>query len=212
MSCNHHPAVESLLQHASGKTSGLQHLMIRLHCKVCDHCDKVVTEFESLGGETLESLSDTPLQVGAFQALMKRIQSNADVTEVDSNRSDYAHLIEKILGREGKADKLNWHWRTKRFAEIPLPTEDKGFDAKLIYFKKGMKVPRHTHRDKEYTLVLSGAFSDDSGEYKRGDYVYKTSHDEHSPVATSDCICLAVTTQPLKFTGTFGPVLNWFLN
>ena len=212
MSCNHHPAVEALLQYASGKTTGLQHLMIRLHCKVCDECDKVVNEFENLGGETLENLSDTPLNIGAFQALMNRIKSLQDNESVETNDENYAHLIDKILGREGKADQLNWHWRTKRFAEIPLPTDDANFDAKLIYFKKGMKVPRHTHRDKEYTLVLSGAFADDAGEYKRGDYVFKSSHDEHSPVATSDCICLAVTTQPLKFTGTFGPVLNWFLN
>lgn len=212
MSCNHHPSVESLLHYSSGQTSGLQQLMIRLHCRVCNDCDKIVNEFENLGGEALEQLNDSHINAGAFQALMDRINNEAESATNRVDQEDYVHLIEKILGREGKADQLNWHWRTKRFAEIPLPTEDSSFDAKLIYFKKGMKVPRHTHRDKEYTLVLSGAFADDAGEYKRGDYVFKSSHDEHSPVATSDCICLAVTTQPLKFTGTFGPVLNWFLN
>lgn len=123
--------------------------------------------------------------------------------------NDYLQVLEQIL-LKGASKGLNWHWRTKRFAEIPLPTNDDSFDGKLIYFKKGMKVPQHTHRDKEYTLVLSGAFSDDKGTYSRGDYISKSRVDEHAPIAESDCICFAVTTEPLKFTGTFGPVLNWF--
>jgi putative transcriptional regulator len=161
-------------------------------------------------------MPDATLSNQAFSQLMARIQqseSNAagNKRQESIDPEDRFHqLIEEIFVK-GNSDKLNWHWRTKRFAEIRLPVNDESFEAKLIYFKRGMKVPRHTHRDKEITLVLKGAFSDNTGLYQKGDYVCRTQEHEHSPIAESDCICLAITTEPLKFTGTFGPVLNWFL-
>ncbi|NVJ50284.1 MAG: cupin domain-containing protein [Gammaproteobacteria bacterium] len=210
MSCNHHPSAQALIQYAAGNVAGLQRLMIKLHCKVCSGCQSAVDQFEEIGGATLDNLSDTPVAADSFAQIMSKIHSMDEAVSV-ADEQPYAQMIEKILTR-GVSDKLNWHWRTKRFAEIILANEASGEEAKLIYFKKGMRVPQHTHTDKEYTLVLKGAFADDSGEYRRGDYVCKSALDEHAPRATSDCICLAITTSPLKFTGTFGPVLNWFLN
>lgn len=210
MSCNHHPGAELLLQFASGKLKGSMGLMVSLHTQVCESCKAVVTEMESIGGSMINGLENAKISDDAFSELMRKIDaSNQADSTLPEPQFDYAEVTRKIL-LEGSVSKLNWQWRTKRFAELPLPTNDDNFEAKLIYFKKGMKVPRHTHRDKEYTLVLTGAFSDESGVYKRGDYISKSQVDEHTPFAESDCVCLAVTTQPLKFTGTFGPVLNWF--
>ncbi len=210
-SCQHHPGAELLLHYASGQLTGLQRLMVKLHLKACTSCEEVVNELESVGGASLESMSDANLSENAFEQLMARIQQSESDNKVTATEPNFDQLIENIFSK-GTSDGLNWHWRTKRFAEIILPVNDESYEAKLIYFKKGMKVPRHTHRDKEMTLVLKGAFSDDSGIYQKGDYVCRTTEHEHAPVAESDCICLAITTQPLKFTGTFGPVLNWFLN
>lgn len=210
-SCHHHPGAELLLHYASGQLSGLQRLMVKLHLKACSTCEAVVNEAEALGGSSLEQMPDTALSENAFEQVMARIHQSEMHVKHDTNKPDFDKLIEDIFTK-GNSDGLNWQWRTKRFAEIILPVNDESYEAKLIYFKKGMKVPRHTHRDKEMTLVLKGAFSDDSGIYQKGDYVCKTTEHEHAPVAESDCICLAITTQPLKFTGTFGPVLNWFLN
>ena len=232
MSCQYHPGAETLLKYASGAIGGLHNVMLKLHCDVCPSCASHVAELEGIGGQYLNKLEGLPLAENAFEQLMSRIESEPQFstsagTAAEVNNSndptnrtsetdtpvanDYLHILEQIL-LKGTSKGLNWHWRTKRFAEIPLPTNDDSFDGKLIYFKKGMKVPQHTHRDKEYTLVLSGAFSDDKGTYRRGDYVSNSRLDEHAPIAKSDCICFAVTTEPLKFTGTFGPVLNWFFN
>jgi putative transcriptional regulator len=231
MSCQYHPGAETLLKYASGAIGGLHNVMLKLHCDVCPSCASHVAELEGIGGQYLNKLEGLPLTENAFEQLMSRIESeeinmsdNAasnsdnliDSTKIPSATNtpvanEYLDILQQIL-LKGSSKGLNWHWRTKRFAEIPLPTNDDSFDGKLIYFKKGMKVPQHTHRDKEYTLVLSGAFSDDKGTYRRGDYVSNSRLDEHAPIAESDCICFAVTTEPLKFTGTFGPVLNWFFN
>ena len=218
---HHHPHAETLIAYAAGQLSFTESLMIRLHCQVCDVCAKVVRECEQVGGQLLEQASATALQDDAFSKLMGAIEqpAAANITPVleapetsQPSIETIAPAIEDIFTHGASTNSLNWQWRTKRFAEIPLPVNDANYEAKLIYIKKGMKIPRHTHKGQEFTLVLTGAFSDDSGQYKRGDYICKTQRHEHAPVAESDCICLAITTAPLKFTGTLGPVLNWMYN
>ncbi len=210
MSCYHHPDASVILNAASGQLPTIHHLSIQLHAQVCETCQKLLSEFEQKGGENLQQLSDSPLVALTFSALLDKIGDTEQDSKASTETYDTQRILEDIL-MKGTSSDLNWHWRTRRFAEIPLSANDDNFEAKLIYFKKGFKVPQHTHKGDEVTIVLHGAFSDDSGTYKRGDYVHKTSLDRHSPIAESDCICLAITNAPLKFTGTFGPVLNWFM-
>jgi len=80
----------------------------------------------------------------------------------------------------------------------------------LIKIKGGSKVPNHTHKGTEVTVVMSGAFKDGYGEYSVGDFLIRDSSISHSPSADVDCICLAVTDAPLHYTGMFGPLINWF--
>lgn len=212
----HHPNAETLLAHASGHLTLTESILIRLHAKACETCAHHLTELEQIGGRVLTHMSDTPVASNAFANLMEKLAQEDTPTQLSVTRQPTIEtvlpVIEDIFLHGASSDTLNWQWRTKRFAEISLPVNDTHHEAKLIYIKKGMKIPRHTHTGDEYTLVLQGAFSDADGTYKRGDYIAKNAHDEHAPVALSDCICLALTTAPLKFTGTFGPVLNWMLN
>jgi len=213
--CQYHPEMPILLSYAAGKLNFYQTLMVELHKDVCSTCSAVINELESLGGKGLEEAKSTNVSDSSFKLLMSKIEaengaeSSTTLDEIEHQETPLSNTLKNIL-LKNQEEGLNWHWRTKRFAEIPLTSaNDEQFEAKLIYFKKGMKVPKHTHRKQEVTLVLKGAFSDSAGVYKRGDYIRRTSEHEHSPVAESDCICLAITDAPLKFTGTFGPVMNW---
>jgi putative transcriptional regulator len=62
-------------------------------------------------------------------------------------------------------------------------------------------VPAHTHRGQELTLVLSGAYHDETGRFARGDFQELDSDVVHQPHAEQDidCICLAITDAPLRF-------------
>ncbi len=77
----------------------------------------------------------------------------------------------------------------------------------------GKKLPVHTHRGYEMTLVLTGAFTDKLGTYARGDFVELDDSTEHQPIIDDGepCICLAVTDKPLRFTGPLGRLMNPFL-
>jgi len=62
-------------------------------------------------------------------------------------------------------------------------------------------VPEHSHRGRELTVVLSGAFNDGETLFVRGDVEDADDSVQHVPTATAeaDCICLAVTEAPLRF-------------
>jgi putative transcriptional regulator len=218
MISHYHPSSQILLQYSAGQLDGVHRLMVEMHQQMCPTCQHVVAELESIGGEIIEKdLTPTAMCDSAFSQLMDRIgQQPIELQKVqkgsvDSNDSQQLSLLLQELFRTQQSDDLNWQWRTKKFAEIKLSANDEQYETKLIYIKKGMKVPRHTHKGQEITLVMKGAFRDELGVYEKGDYITRDGHHEHQPIAESDCICLAITTDDLKFTGTFGPVLNWFM-
>ena len=83
-----------------------------------------------------------------------------------------------------------------------LQTGDADHEFALYHIKAGGKIPEHTHRGSEMTLVLEGGFSDANGSYHEGDFIFRRPGDVHSPTAlqSEDCICLSVLDAPLKFT------------
>lgn len=76
-----------------------------------------------------------------------------------------------------------------------------------------MAVPDHGHRGTELTLVLQGAFRDETDRFGPGDVEIATEELEHTPVAEPglDCICLAATDAPLRFNALIPRLLQPFL-
>jgi putative transcriptional regulator len=83
-----------------------------------------------------------------------------------------------------------------------LPT-DTSATARLLYIPAGQPVPDHGHRGTELTLVLQGAFRDESDRFGPGDLEIANEEVNHQPIAElgADCICLAATDAPLRFNG-----------
>lgn len=90
-----------------------------------------------------------------------------------------------------------------------LPTA-KGATARLLFIPAGQAVPDHGHRGTELTLVLRGAFRDATDRFGPGDLEIATEELEHTPVAEAgvDCICLAATDAPLRFSGLIPRLLQ----
>jgi putative transcriptional regulator len=74
--------------------------------------------------------------------------------------------------------------------------------ARLLYIPAGAAVPDHGHRGTELTLVLQGAFRDETARFAAGDVEVADEDLQHKPVAEigHDCICLAATNAPLRFS------------
>ena len=79
-------------------------------------------------------------------------------------------------------------------------------EVELYRIEPGCTVPKHSHMGSEFTLVVSGGFSDESGSFGPGDISLKGPNDTHQPTGDMDGVCfaLAVRDGGLKFTGVMG--------
>jgi putative transcriptional regulator len=71
-------------------------------------------------------------------------------------------------------------------------------DLHLLKLAPGFRLPLHGHAGDELTVVLTGAFTDASGEYRVGDVQEADAASAHQPMGDRDegCICLVAAEGP----------------
>lgn len=81
-------------------------------------------------------------------------------------------------------------------------------EVELYRIEPNCAVPRHTHDGSEFTLVVTGAFTDETGHFGPGDLSHKGPEDTHQPIADPGEVCyaLAVREGNIKLTGFLGLV------
>ena len=227
---NCHPDIELLLKYANGQLEPALAIAIGLHHQNCHECQSSVSEIESIGGENLEHTDDTNVVESSFDSLMGKLDSLEDIQENNSIRqvnnllmpnpaviSSYEklavasrdiNLVEK-LDKQDFAD-TDWKRITSNISQSDILLSDDSFKVELLKFKANTKIPKHTHKGNEFTVVVQGSFMDKYGQYELGEFIHMDEQNEHQPVAGEDgCICLAITDSKLHFTGFLGPVINW---
>jgi putative transcriptional regulator len=105
---------------------------------------------------------------------------------------------------------ISWKRLSSDIHNYELCRDQNNAKVELLRIKPGGTSGTHSHMGDEYTVILEGSFSDESGLYHQGDFLVRDSRHQHTPVATIDkeCICLAVTEAPIQLTGFFGRLLN----
>ncbi|MEM9178437.1 MAG: ChrR family anti-sigma-E factor [Pseudomonadota bacterium] len=98
-----------------------------------------------------------------------------------------------------------WQGLTQGIRRLKL---DAGSEAEVELYRiePGCTVPKHSHHGSEFTLVVAGGFSDESGSFGPGDISLKGPEDTHQPTGDMDGVCyaLAVRDGGLRFTGVIG--------
>jgi len=211
---HHHPDIELLLNYVSGNLEGAIALPIGLHHHHCEHCQEKVNELEVVGGNSLEALSGESLAEDDFEKLLQDLDS----VEMVKTASAYEQLaiadtdlsvVQQLA--EGRYDKLEWENMSLGIQRAKFEHYEQGYKVEVLKFPPHAKIPRHTHKGNEFTVVLEGDFSDEIGCFKSGDFIHLNATNDHKPIAGAQgCICLAVSDAPVKFTGAFGPFLNLF--
>lgn len=100
-----------------------------------------------------------------------------------------------------------WQGLTQGIRRLKLDAGSRA-EVELYRIEPGCAVPRHTHSGSEFTLVVSGGFSDEAGSYGPGDISLNGPENTHQPIGDQDGICfaLAVRDGGLKFTGMMGTI------
>jgi putative transcriptional regulator len=208
---------ELLIAHAAGKLPEPVGLAIATHLAMCPSARARYARYEAVGGILLEELEPADMAGDAWQRLVGRL----DTTAQDGTAGELAPATDR------DDDALPWplrdylpgplkslRWRNLgNAAETELRIRAPGYRTTLIRVRAGRMVPQHTHDGNELTVVLRGAFHDETGHYARGDLAIADASVDHRPVADEgeDCLCLAVTDAPLRLTGRFGRFLNPFV-
>ena len=134
---------------------------------------------------------------GALEAVMARLD-DAPAAPIRVDRGVLPAPVRAYIG--GDLDAVKWKPVGMGVKQAVLKTSDSAA-ARLLYIPAGAAMPEHSHRGMELTLVLQGAFADDSDRFGPGDVEIADDEVDHTPVADvgADCICLAATEGKLRF-------------
>ncbi|WP_104666974.1 ChrR family anti-sigma-E factor [Ensifer adhaerens] len=218
MNIRHHLSDELLVGFASGTLEEGWRLAVATHLALCPNCRARLTLMEDAAGELFESISPVPIEVSSFDRLKQRIRNGERNRSASPRQPTEAvkmvspptipEPLRTYLG--GDLADLKWKSLGRGAYHIPIKLADRSTTARLLRIPAGKPVPEHSHGGRELTLVLRGSFHDGELLFARGDIEEADASVEHQPVATpgQDCICLAVTDAPLRFSSWFMRLLQ----
>jgi putative transcriptional regulator len=213
---HYHPDELMLMNYAAGNLPTAEALIISVHLASCHQCQTYVRQTNLLGGVLFEKITpatdDKLDDVDAFIAALPDRKNNLNGKN-SSTPSGYRNPLGQYLPDDLRS--LAWKKQTNTISKFDLNglVGEKGANVTLQKISAGARVPKHTHKGTEYTLILSGGFSDELGVYHQGDFISRDASHKHSPTAlqNEDCICLTVLDAPIRFTGWMR-ILNPFLS
>lgn len=117
--------------------------------------------------------------------------------------------VADYVGRD--FDDIPWRFLLPGVQECRLEG-DEGEEVSLLRVRPGAAIPKHTHEAEELTVIFDGELCDRDRNFTKGELAIADPSVDHHPRAVGDrhCVCLAVLTGGLRFTGPFGRALNLF--
>lgn len=208
MTIRHHLTNTLLMGYAAGALPEAFSLVVATHVSMCDDCRAQLASFEAVGGAVMAGSERVEMSAGALQAAMARLVAQ-DARPLPPKTGVFPAPLAEYVG--GDVAAVKWASLGMGVRQAILPTS-KGATARLLYIPAGQSVPDHGHRGTELTLVLQGAFRDETDRFGRGDIEVATEDLEHQPKAEAgmDCICLAATDASLRFSGLMPRLLQPF--
>ena len=109
----------------------------------------------------------------------------------------------------------DWKRAFGGFEQIEIGLHGDTHRVALLRLQPGKGLPVHRHVANEYTVVLQGGYTDNTGNYAVGDFAVGPGPQEHEPIADpgEPCIALIVVEKPIVLTGAWGrwlnPLLRW---
>ncbi|GGL81247.1 ChrR family anti-sigma-E factor [Wenxinia marina] len=210
----HHLTDDLLMSYAAGALPEAFGLVVAVHLSMCDECRARAESYDGVGGAVLEGAAPAEMAPGAFEGALARIRDEgapqrAPVRSARPRRDLPAPLADYAGDSFGT---VPWKRVGGGVSQAVLVTGD-GATARLLRIPAGIAVPDHGHRGTELTLVLQGAFRDETDRFGPGDVEVADEQLDHQPVAEAgaDCICLAATDAPLRFNGWIPRIAQPFL-
>jgi len=208
----HHPGEDLLVSYGAGGIGESWSLAVATHLALCPACRRTVADLEDIGGVLLDDSSPEIMSAGALDRAFAALDAPAaaKTTPSAATSATLPQPLRDYVG--GDVDTVPWRSIGGDVRQHIITTSDKAW-SRLLLIPPGRPVPEHGHRGREVTLVLSGSFTDQHGAYSRGDMGDVAEDTVHSPAAGpgENCVCLAITDAPIKFTALLPRLIQPFI-
>lgn len=198
--------------YAAGTLPEAFNLVVATHISMCDDCRARMMEFDTVGGEVMDSEAPVDMGADSLAATLALIASGdtEDTVKPSYSKGLFPGPLQAYVG--GDLDAVKWR-KVGGGVRQAILTTDQSATVRLLHIPAGAAVPDHGHQGMELTLVLQGAFTDESDRFGAGDIEIADEDMDHKPVAEEgvDCICLAATDAPLRFNGLIPRIAQPFL-
>ena len=215
---NFHPELTHLRAFAEGTCPTNLALMISAHVDLCPRCQAITMQAqEEAGIEAFASKLKAVDPQPDFNDMMLQIMQTPEVEapvvqpvnnmlELDGKHFALPRALARYTHKTG-----NWSRLVGKLWQAPVDLGQDG-QANFIYMEKGGKVPEHTHKGTEFTLVIDGQFSDGLADYDCGDFTIMDGTKKHMPFSEADegCLVFTMVDKPLHFTSGLARLLNPF--
>lgn len=203
---------ELLLDYAAGALPAGPSLAVSLHVALNPAARRTVHDFQALGGALLESESAPALEQIALDKALAAIDSIAVETP--------AAAPEPVPGFEWAPAPLRpylrhrpaWRKQIGGFESIRLRLPGDTHRVEILRLQPGEGLAQHHHAGNEYTTVMQGGFTDNTGSYGVGDFAMGPGEADHEPIADRDdgvpCIAMIVLENPIVLTNRWAWLLN----
>ncbi|WP_101068372.1 ChrR family anti-sigma-E factor [Roseovarius salinarum] len=210
---HHHLTDPLLMAYSAGTLPEAFSMVVAAHVSMCDECRARLGSFDAIGGSLIDGAETVAMADDSLGATLARIEAGATAEPPAPRKRRRGVLpgpVQDYVG--GNLDAVKWRPVGMGVKQAILPTS-RDASARLLYIPAGAAVPDHGHNGTELTLVLQGAFEDESDRFGVGDVEVADDSMEHTPVADigQDCICLAATDAPLRFRGLLPRLAQPFL-
>lgn len=225
--------LEMLLMHyAAGSLGPFEALMMASHIALNPHARRKVSAYEKVGGEFVHNETPVAVTAGCLSSVLNRIDAlGTRKSQAQETKQRLAHefgippVIYNIIMQA--ADSSCWEWRvlSGELEYIDITLCPKKYEKKypghlrLMRVKPDVQTLQHRHEEGyEMTLVLTGSYIDETGEYKTGDIIILQADPDfsHAPKAGPEgCLCLVLHEEPQdthrkSAFGFIGRILNKF--
>lgn len=194
---SHHIPDDILQAYVTGSLPHVFSVVVASHVSLCDECRAVFEAQEALGGAVLDRCNGQPADANLKVRTLALLDDPIRVAAPEPQRSGIfpGAVMAELKGRPPK-----WKMLGGGIRQTILAAGAEG-SVRLLYIPGGKAVPDHGHNGLEMTLVLQGAFHDETGTFGPGDVQVASDDLDHAPIANMGeaCVCLAATDAPLRF-------------
>lgn len=203
---NGHLTNELIVAYVTGSAPDGVALAAAAHLTYCADCRRTAEAHEAIAGALLaETTSEDAPDIASVMDRLDEGGASVRPTKPGPLPAPVAAAVGIDF------DAIPWRFRLPGVYVHEMSNSD-GDDVSLIKVRPGAAIPSHTHEAEELTVVFQGELEDGDTTYKAGDISVADASVDHKPRAGGDtaCICLAVLSGGVKFTGAFGRALNLF--